>query len=399
MKTTCAMLHSKYPWPARLACWLGLLGLLGLAGASQAGPGVLAPGADIRIGMVNAQTGPAAGLGIGMALGAEAVFRRVNAAGGVHGRKLVLKVADDGYEPEQTVDQTLRMVQDEKVLALFGYVGTPTVNAVLPMLADLKLPLVGVFSGAMSLRQPVLPQVFNVRASYDQETELLVTQLLADGARTVAVVHQNDGFGMAVLSGTARALQRRGVKVHARGTFQRNTVALRMALNAMLEARPDAIVLAGPYEPVATFVRKARKAGLTSRLATVSFVGVDSLVDRLQGEGEGMLVSQVVPFTGDDLVPVVRDCRNAVLEHAGVPLGYVSLEGCIAAKVLVHALEKVGPQLDSGTLRASLDGLDALDLGGLAIHLAPDRHQAADNVFLTRIAHDGIVPMLLPQRP
>jgi len=138
---------------------------LAIAGIAQAETGVT--DTEIRIGMVNVQTGPASGLGKGMRAGAEAVFKSVNANGGVHGRKLTLLVADDGYEPEKTVDETLKMIDDSKVFSLFGFVGTPTGNAVIPIVKEMKVPLVGLFTGAMTLRRPVTREIINIRASYD----------------------------------------------------------------------------------------------------------------------------------------------------------------------------------------------------------------------------------------
>jgi len=153
---------------------------------------------EIKLGMVNVQSGPAAGLGKGMRSGAEAYFKELNAKGGVHGRKIMLAVADDGYEPNRAVDETLKMIEGEKAFALFGYVGTPTANAVIPIVKEMDVPLVGLFTGAMSLRQPVTNQIFNVRASYDDEAETLVAHFIAKGAKTVAVFYQDDGFGTAV---------------------------------------------------------------------------------------------------------------------------------------------------------------------------------------------------------
>jgi len=371
--------------------WLAPLALA-LATHACAAPAPTGPG-EIRIGMVNAQTGPASALGEGMLAGAQAVFREVNAAGGVHGRKLVLKVADDAYEPDQTVEQTLRLVRDEQVLALFGYVGTPTVNAVLPLLAELNVPLVGVFSGAQSLRRPLLPQVFNVRASYDDETEALVDRLLADGAKKIAVVYQNDGFGISVLSGTERALRKRGAAVSATGSFQRNTVAIRMALATMVEAEPDAIVMAGPYAPVAAFVKQARALKLRSRFATVSFVGAESLLARLDGEGQDMLISQVVPFPDEQAPGVARQCADALRQHGDEPLRFVNFEGCISARVLVKALQAAGPAATSQSLWASLEALGQFDLGGLPMAFSAQQHQASSQVFLTRIWDGRITPV------
>jgi len=349
--------------------------------------------AEIRLGMVNVQTGPASGLGKGMRSGAEAVFSAVNAKGGVNGRKISLLVGDDGYEPNKAVDETLKMIEQEKVFSLFGYVGTPTANAVLPIVKEMDVPLVGAFTGAMSLRQPVTKQVFNVRASYDDEAETLVAHFLANGAKTVAVFYQDDGFGTAVLSGTEKALKKRNMQVVAKGTFQRNTLAIKGGMAAMLEAKPDAVVMVGPYAPLAAFIKESRAAGLKAQLATVSFVGTDNLVAEVGKAGDGVLISQVVPFPADDDIAVTRECREAVKAHSGEALGFVNFEGCITAKVMVAALERAGKDVSREGLVGALRAMQGVDLGGMRVGFAADNHQASNTVFLTQI-RDGRISKL-----
>lgn len=348
---------------------------------------------EIKLGMVNVQTGPASALGKNMRAGAEAYFKEVNAKGGIHGRQIKLSVADDGYEPNKAVDETLKMIDGEKVFALFGHVGTPTANAVIPIVKELDVPLVGLFTGAMSLRQPVTKQIFNVRASYDDEAETLVAHFVAQGAKSVAVFYQDDGFGLAVLSGTEKALKKRGMAVSARGTFERNTVAINTGLAAMLNAKPDAIVMVGPYTPLAAFVKAARSAGLKSQLATVSFVGTDSLVSQVGKDGDGVVISQVVPFPHDDTLAVTAECRALVAKHSGEPFGFVNFEGCLTARVMAAALEKSGKALTRATLMQTLEAMKGVDLGGMAVSFAPDNHQAFNQVFLTRIV-DGKISKL-----
>jgi len=343
--------------------------------------------AEVKIGMVNVQSGPASGLGKGMRAGAEAVFKQVNAKGGVHGRKINLVVGDDGYEPNRAVDETLKMIEQEKVFSLFGYVGTPTGNAVLPIVKELDVPLVGLFTGAMTLRQPVTKQVFNVRASYDDEAETLVAHFLAKGAKSVAVFYQDDGFGLAVLSGTDKALKKRNMQIAAKSTFQRNTLAVKAGLAAMLEAKPDAVVMVGPYAPLAAFIKEARAAGLKSQLATVSFVGTDNLVAEVGKDGDGVLISQVVPFPEDNDLPIQRECREA-LQATGEKLGFVNFEGCITAKVLVAALERAGKEPERAALVNTLRGMNGVDLGGMKLAFGESNHQALSDVFLTQI-RDG----------
>jgi ABC-type branched-subunit amino acid transport system substrate-binding protein len=276
------------------------------------------------------------------------------------------------------------MIEQEKVFSLFGYVGTPTANAVLPIVKEMDVPLVGAFTGAMSLRQPVTKQVFNVRASYDDEAEALVAHFIAKGAKTVAVFYQDDGFGKAVLSGTEKALKKRSMAIAAKGTFQRNTLAIKAGLAAMLDAKPDAVVMVGPYAPLAAFIKEARATGLKSQLATVSFVGTDNLVAEVGKDGDGVVISQVVPFPGDNDMPIQRECREMLAANGGEALGFVNFEGCITAKVLVAALERTGASPERGALVQQLASMKT-DLGGLKVDFAADNHQASSEVFLTHI--------------
>ena len=340
---------------------------------------------EVKIGMVNVQTGPASGLGKGMRQGAEAVFKAVNGKGGVHGRQINLLVGDDGYEPDKAIDETLKMIEQQKVFSLFGYVGTPTANAVLPIVKEMDVPLVGAFTGAMSLRQPVTQQVFNVRASYDDEAETLVAHFIAKGAKSVAVFYQDDGFGAAVLSGTDKALKKRSMTISAKGTFQRNTLAIKTGLAAMIDAKPDAVVMVGTYAPLAAFIREARTAGLKSQLATVSFVGTDNLVSDVGAAGDGVVISQVVPFPDDNDLPIQRECREALAASGGGKLGFVNFEGCITAKVMVVALERAGTAPERAGLVKALHSLQGHDLGGLKIAFAENNHQGLSDVFLTQI--------------
>jgi len=349
---------------------------------------------EIRLGMVNAQTGPASGLGTGMKTGVEAVFNEINGKGGINGRKINLLIADDGYEPDKTVDQTLKMVEENKVFALVGYVGTPTANAAIPIVKETKVPLVGLFTGAMSLRQPVTPQIINIRASYDDEAEKLVDSFLKAGAKKFAVFYQDDGFGLAVLSGTEKALKKRGMAIVASGKFQRNTTAIKAGLASVMTASPDVVIMVGPYTPLAAFIKDARQEGLKAHLATVSFVGTNNLVDLVGTVGDGVVISQVVPFPWDTGVTITKECTALVAKHfPNEKFGYVNFEGCITAKAMVSALEKAGKDLTREGLIKAFEGMQGMDAGGISFTLGPDDHQASDTVFLTQIKGGKIVPI------
>jgi branched-chain amino acid transport system substrate-binding protein len=376
-----------------------------IVGALRAGPLAVAlalPAAlaapALPIGMVNAQTGPASGLGQELRDGAQAVFEEVNARGGVHGRRIELLVADDGYEPERTADaveRLLRGVGGTPVIGFVGFVGTPTSNAALPLVVTHGVPVVGLFTGAMSLRAPAAHALFNVRASYDEETEALVAQLVAEGARSIAVIHQADSFGQAVLDGTERALAHRGLKLAAAAVFSRNSLAVQKAVNTMAAHLPDAIVVAAPYAPMAGIAAALDRAGVESALATVSFVGTEPLL-RLAGGTkslEGLLISQVVPAPAGDATAVGRDCRRLLQTRAGKPLGHVSFEGCIAAKVMVEGLRRAGADPTPQRLLRALQSVERHDLGGLEVDFSRSARQGLGGVFMSRIRQGRVVDL------
>ncbi|SFB95760.1 amino acid/amide ABC transporter substrate-binding protein, HAAT family [Collimonas sp. OK412] len=350
---------------------------------------------EIRLGMVNAQSGAAAGLGQGMRIGAMAVFNDVNTNGGIHGRQINLLVDDDAYDPDKAIDATLKMIDQENVFSLFGYVGTPTANAVLPIIKDTKIPLVGIFSGAMLLRKPVIPEVINLRASYGDETEILVDHFIKDrGAKRFAVFYQDDGFGLSVLAGTETALKRRGIEIVAKATFQRGTTAIQAGLATLIESKPDVVIMVGPYTPLSTFIKNAKTEGLKASLATVSFVGTDNLVRLVGADGDGVVISQVVPFPENHDLPLARECAVLIKKYAPEEkLGFVNFEGCISAKAMVIALDRTGPALTRPGLIHAFESIKGLDIGGLQFNLGPDNHQASNSVFLTRISQGKITPI------
>lgn len=371
---------------------LCLVGALSAGSAVAGEPGI--SGTEIRIGMVNAQTGAASGLGRGMLAGATAVFHDVNAHGGIRGRRVELIVADDAYDPEKSITETLALIEEKKVFSLFGSVGTPTTNAIIPILQETQTPLIGAFTGSMTLRQPVVHEIINFRASYDDETDALVSYFTSKGAQRFGVMYQDDGFGYAVLDGTVRALKRRGLELVAKGSFVRGTTAVKGGLAALIGQQLDVVVMVGPYTPLAAFVQEAGKAGLKTSLATVSFVGTDNFLELVGSGGNGILISQVVPFPADRGLVIAAECAALLTRYyPGVQLSFVNFEGCITAKAMVVGLHNAGPELTREGLIRSFEAFDRLDIGGLQFTLDQGNHQATNAVFLTRIEGGKIMPV------
>ena len=342
---------------------------------------------QVVLGQSVALTGPAQQLGLDMQLGASLYFNHVNGRGGVNGRKIVLKTLDDGYEPPRAVANTRKFITEDKVFALFGYVGTPTSQAVLPIFTEAKVPYVGAFTGAELLRSPHNRYIFNVRASYYDETEAIVQHLTAMSVDKIAVFYQNDAYGQAGLAGVERALKKRNLQITAKGTVERNTVEVKKAVDEMVKNQPQAIVMISAYKSCAAFITEMKKAGSNPTFWNVSFVGSKALAKELDREGRGVQISQVVPFPWDSTVPVVKEYRKLLEEIKGEP-GFGTLEGFIAAKVMVEGLRRAGKRLDRESFIRALETMDSFDAGGFKVSFAPDNHNGSKFVDLTIISRD-----------
>jgi branched-chain amino acid transport system substrate-binding protein len=360
-----------------------------LAPASRADPGVF----DDRIvfGQSTALEGPAAALGRGMREGILAAFGEANTSGGVNGRRLELVSRDDGYEPDRAIDSTIHLIKVDQVFALIGEVGTPTSKAAQPIATEARVPFIGPFTGAAFLRDPSLDNVINIRASYNQETEAWVEHLTTDlGITRIALFYQDDSFGLAGRTGIVAALKRRSMELVAEGTFVRNTTAVKTALLTIRKAEPQAVGMVGTYKACAEFIRLARQIGLNAVFVNISFVGPNALAKELGKDGEGVVISQVVPFPEDASIPVVARYQKAL--RAAAPeaeLGFVSLEGYLAGRLVVEALGRVGRPVTRAGLLATIKEMKAFDLGGLTLNYGPGDNQGLDKVFLTVIRADG----------
>lgn len=345
----------------------------------------------IVLGQSCALTGPAAQLGIELRAGAKLYFDTVNAAGGVHGQRIEVQSLDDGYEPDRCVANTNRLIR-ENVFALFGYVGTPTSLAALPLVKEAKIPFFAPFTGAQGLRDPFNRYIFHLRASYFQETAVIVKQLTYLGLKKIAVFYQDDAYGQAGLEGVRRALATRGLKPIALGTVKRNTVDVAKSLADILPAQPDAIVQISAYKSCAAFIRQARAAGYGGTFYNVSFVGTQALADELGKIGNGVVVSQVMPFPFSTTTAISREYLAAI-EKAGNTLkpNYSGIEGYINAKVLVEGLRRAGPNPTRDTLVSALESIQTASFGGFNVNFGPHDHMGSSFVDLSMLTEDGRV--------
>lgn len=341
----------------------------------------------IVVGQSAATSGPASELGIEMRAGALAYFNAINARGGVNGRRIELRTLDDGYEPDRSLANTRRFVETDQAFALFGYVGTPTTLASMPVFTRAQVPLVGPFTGAEAFRKPFNRYIFNVRASYFDETEAIVQHLTAMSVNRIAVFYQNDAYGQAGLAGVERALKKRNLEVAGKGTVERNTVDVAKAVGALGKPDIQAIVMVGAYKACAAFIKDMRAKGHNPTFWNVSFVGSKALAKELDREGRGVQISQVVPFPWDATIPVVKEYRALLAQAKGEP-GFGTLEGFIAAKVMVEGLRRAGKALTRESFIKAMESLSPYDVGGFKVNYGPDNHNGSTFVDLTIISRD-----------
>jgi len=345
----------------------------------------------ILFGQAAALEGPSSALGRGMRQGILAAFEEVNAKGGIHGRKLKLVSRDDGYDPDRSVVQTNKLLDEDKVFALIGAVGTPTAIATVPIASARNVPFIGPLSGAEFLRNPELHNVVNIRASYSAEAEAWIKHLTEDlHFKNIAIFYQDDSFGRDGLAGVKAALAKRGLELSAEGTFERNTRAVGAALRAIKRADPEAVVMVGTYGPCAEFIKLAHMKGYNPTFVAISFVGANALAKELGADGDGVVVSQVVPFPWHKSLALVTDYRAAekALDPKLTP-DFVSLEGYLCGRLAAAVLELAGSDPTRAGMLRLIGEVGRFEIGGDVIAFGAKARDAPPQVFLTIIQADG----------
>jgi ABC-type branched-subunit amino acid transport system substrate-binding protein len=343
----------------------------------------------VVLGQAAVFSGPAAQLGIQMRNGIRAYLDHVNAQGGIHGRKIELVTEDDRYETKVAPEASRKLIEEHKVFALLGYVGTPTGVAHLPVVNQARVPLVGMFTGAEVLRVPFSRYIFHVRASYYDETEKIVEQIVSIGGKNIAVFYQDDAYGLAGLTGTEIAMKKRNMQISTKATVERNTVKVENAVKTIHAMKPDAVVMISAYTSIAEFVRQMKKAGSGATFYNVSFVGSKALADALGKEGVGVAISQVVPFPWGTGVPVVKEYQQFAKKAGFTDYNFSALEGFLSAKVLVEGLRRTGRNLTRERFIATMESMRDVDLGGFYVGYSPTNRAGSKFVDLTIIGRQG----------
>ncbi|MBS1159680.1 MAG: transporter permease [Proteobacteria bacterium] len=372
---------------------LVVLGAIACSALTWAGePGIT--DTSITLGMSAPLTGPNGAYGLDMRQTIQNYFEQINKSGGINGRRLDLTALDDGYETERTIANTKTLINDKHVFALLAYYGSsPTTEAMNSVFGPARVPLVGTISGAATLREPISSNanaryMFNVRASYADETEAIVNQLVSLGLKSIAVFYQNDGFGKSGLDGVTQALKKHKLTPSAVGTVERNSLDVGKAVEPIAKANPQAVIMVTLYKPTAAFVKAMKKVGQNPMFMTLSPVGTEQLVQELGPEARGIGISQVVPYPWNDIVPIVREYQRLPGSKAG-SYSYYGMEAYLMARTMVEGLRRAGKDLSREKLLTALEGLSNTDFGGYRINYGSNTRQGSRHVELTVVGPGG----------
>ena len=369
--------------------------LLAVAAIAMSAPAGAEPGVTdntITLGMSSPFSGPNGAYGIDMRQVIDSYFDQVNKGGGVHGRKISLIALDDGYETDRTVANTKTLIIDKNVFALLAFYGSsPTTEAMNKVFGPARVPLVGTISGAGTLREPISQNpnsryMFNVRASYADETEAIVNELVSTGLKNIAVFYQNDGFGKSGLEGVTTALKKHNLVPSVAATVERNSVEVASAVDAIAKANPQAVIMVTLYKPTAAFIKAMKAAGQGALFRTLSPVGTEQLVKELGADARGIVISQVMPYPWNDIVPMVRDYQKLIGNKANS--SYYGIEAYAMARITVDALRKAGKDPTREKFLAALEGMNS-DLGGFRVAYSGSNRQGSRFVEMTVVGPGG----------
>ncbi len=359
--------------------------------------GVTAAGAEtgvttdrIVIGQTGVFTGPVADPALQYRAGALLFFDEINAKGGISGRRIKLVSYDDKFEPKLAAENTKKLLEEDKVFALFGYIGTGATAASLPQINNHRIPVVGVLSGSDGLRDPKLNLLFHTRASYGAETGKMVEQLTTTGVKSIAVVYQDDPFGKAGLKSAQGAFEKYNIKPVIEAPIDMGKLdALASTAEQIAKTRPGAIIMITAGKASTAFIRTYLKTGERPQFFGVSVLSAKALIADIGDDAHGIVIAQVVPSPFRSSYSISREFIAAAKKAGSKDVTYNSLEGYISAKVFVEALRRAGKDLTREKLIASLEKMNNYDLGGFIVDYSGGKRIGSNFVDLSIISKSG----------
>lgn len=361
--------------------------LLG-AGLVRAETGVTVQ--TVLIGQSVSLTGPLAAIGTDFSEGFKVYVDEVNRGGGVFGRHLKLVQMDDGYVPQRSLSNTEKMITEDGVFAIVGNLGTGNVMAVLPLLADKRVPLFAPFTGADSVRRTPNRYLFTVMASYSNEIEKMVQHLTTLGITSIAVAYQNNPFGKEGLTGVQAAMKDRQLAPVVIAPIETDARDAAAAAQTIARARPQAVIVAMAGKATIEFIREFKETGVVAQLLLWSVADTNLLINQFGKDATGIIVTQTMPAPFSEKLAVSREFRRLMKAASkDKHIGYASMTGYVSAKAFVQALRLAGPDLTREKFIGAVESAKAMDLGGFILRFAPERHHGSSYVEMTMIRPGG----------
>lgn len=350
--------------------------------------------ADIVIGQVAPFSGPLAPTGTQLRAGAQLYFDAVNAKGGVHGNRLKLVSKDDGYKASETVLKAKELIAEAQPHALFGFVGTGNVEAVLKekLLESSSTPLVTVRSGASTIVGSGNPWLFMTRASYAQEIDKIVQQYETIGYKRFAVFYQNDPFGLDGLVSAETSIARAGCQLAVKASYEKNTTEVAAAVKAIIAAAPQAVIMISNTAASAEFVKQSRAAGNLAQFVALSVTDGPQVAEKIgKDTAKGLAITQVVPDPNSRSTPMIREIQEAFekFKPKDATLNHTFIEGYLGAKVLVEGLRRAGANPTRQKLRETMEQIRDFDIGGQYVGFSPANRVGMNYVDITILNKEG----------
>ena len=381
--------NNRAPIPRRRILLQGIGATLGASAvfrASAAENGVTEK--EILLGQSTALSGPLLEVARPFNEAAIGYFNFVNQQGGINGRRIKLVTRDDGYVAAKTADNVKDLIENDKVLAIFGVLGVLNTVAALPVATAAKTPFLFPMNGDAAIRRTPNRYFFTVTASFEDEIDKLVGHVATIGAKNVSVAHLKNPFGVAIRQAAERALAARGLKLNSSVEFDLQGDKTKAATD-LLASKPDAVILGAVGTNAADFIRAFRDGGSAAMLLAFSGVGTDILFKQLGEKSNGIIVSQLVPFPWTAAIPLVREYQAVSKSRNSPNFTHLGLWGHVSARMMVESLKRAGRDLTRERLMDAIEGIRNMDLGNYVVEFGPDKHHGSRFVDITLIGRNG----------
>ncbi len=342
---------------------------------------------EILVGQSAPLSGMMAGTMTGVLAGQQLALTEVNRRGGIGGRPVKLSVLDDGFDPRRTLDNARALVEQDGVVALFGTVGTSQTAAVLPYVAEKRVPLISAYSGSPALRAQPNPYFFTTQASYADELVKMVRNLVSMQSTRIAIVYQNNEFGTLLLPLAEKIIAAEGATVAGSRPLDVAGSNASAVAQGVAQLRPSGVIMIAAGPAVVSYV-KANRAYVGAPVYTLSLSVGSSILKALGDDARGLAVSRATPYPWRATTPLAREF-NAAMERAGKPVDYDHYAGYINARVLLEGLRAAGKNITPETVTQGMEKLNKLDLGGYTLAYGPQNHHGSNFVEITVVGPNG----------